>query len=797
MFDPVKEAPEELPSDKARGGWEAGGDPGEGRRRRTAPLDRRVMRSLRSREGQAIARQTNLDSAEMRGIHRTLMGLYLTELEIQADNRHQMHLDEEFYDGIQWDMEEEEAIRDLGMIPIVANVIATTVNWVLGSERRMRTDYKILPRRKDEGAQAQRKTEYLKFVSDANFLPFARSDAFAEAVKSGIGFLEDGVQDGEGDPLMSRQVSWRDLVWDSTGGKDLRDGRFMFRTKHVDLDILESLFPHRRAQLRAASIGNDVFPGGADSYGDDAMDSREQARTIGGAPLSTEADYDRPRVRVIEGWFRKPARVKVLARGEKPGGEFLGEVYDPMSRGHWNELSNGQAIVADRTIMRTYVAIMTAEDILHFQESPYRHNQFPFTPIWCYRRGATGQPYGMVRGLRTLQEDINRRLMKALAILSSNKVVMDEGALGENADLDQFAEEVSRVNAIIIKKKNHEIDLNVDRELAPAHLEIMSRSISMVQSVAGVTDENLGRSTNATSGLAIGRRQDQGQLSTAIIFDNLRYSTTKQGEIQLSLVEQFVDEQREFRVVSPRGVPDFKSVNSVDPETGDVLWEDDITATKADYVISEQAWAASMRQAQVAELMEMLTQLAPAAPQVALAVLDLVVESMDIAARDEVVKRIRSATGMPDPDATEPTPEEIAKAKAQKEAQDRAIRMEEATIAEKEASAVQKRAAAGEIDVRAGIARQDEVIRRLQAQIEALTAAQQAMAVPAAAPVADQFLNDAGFKTVPAEQADAADAAEEEAVLAAAAAEQEAMAAAQADQMPPDAASGAMPPQGA
>ena len=64
---------------------------------------------------------------------------------------------------------------------------------------------------------------------------------------------------------------------------------------------------------------------------------------------------------------------------------------------------------------------------------------------------------------------------------------MDEGAVD---DLDEFAEEVSRPDAIIVKKQGKELVINAERELAPAHLELMSRSISMIQTLSGVTDEN-------------------------------------------------------------------------------------------------------------------------------------------------------------------------------------------------------------------------------------------------------------------------------------------------------------------
>ncbi len=50
----------------------------------------------------------------------------------------------------------------------------------------------------------------------------------------------------------------------------------------------------------------------------------------------------------------------------------------------------------------------------------------------------------MIRGLRDVQTDINKRASKALYILASNKVIMEEGALPDNVTLEEFAEEVAR-----------------------------------------------------------------------------------------------------------------------------------------------------------------------------------------------------------------------------------------------------------------------------------------------------------------------------------------------------------------
>ncbi|WP_181409775.1 portal protein [Martelella alba] len=313
------------------------------------------------------------------------------------------------------------------------------------------------------------------------------------------------------------------------------------------------------------------------------------------------------------------------------------------------------------------------------------------------------------------------------------------------SNLDEFREEAARPDAILVKKKGYDLTINAERELAAAHLDMMSRDISMIQSVSGVTDESLGRTTNAVSGRAITARQDQGSLATAGIFDNLRLAVLIHGGKELSAIEQFFTQPKQFRITNTRGTPEWVDVN-------DGLPENDIIRSKADFIISDTDWRASVRQAQTEELFALLQQIGPVAPQVVLVMLDLLVEGMDIDSREELVKRIRQITGQRDPDAEEMTPEEQAAEQAkmrQQQIQERAVL---AKIAKDEASA-QKSAASVQRDI-VSSAKEQAATRQVLAslagqnvdtQIRALEAAMAALSAPAAVPVADGILHESGF----------------------------------------------------
>lgn len=721
-----------------------------GVRRGDNPINREIERnSMFSETPTTRAKPNELDRERNEELHRKLMGYYQQELDRQQRNRHQQAIDEDFYDNEQWSAEDAHILKERGQMPAVYNVIATSIDWVLGTERRMRTDFKILPRRKDGGKQAEKKSQLLKYLADVNRTGFDVSRAFADAVKVGIGWLEDGAQDDDdGEAVYTRYESWRNMLWDSAGvERDLSDCRYLFRSKWVDTDVAMALFPDRSGTIDASLTKSGSY--GLDlNYGDEAMDAIEDEIENNGAENSL-AYADRRRVRLIECWFRIPMEVERLR-----GGDFTGEIFDPNSDGHKASIEDGRAVVVSKTMMRMHVAIMTTNGLLYLSPSPYRHNQFPFTPVWGKVRGKTNMPYGAIRGLRDIQDDVNKRASKALHILSTNKTIMDEGAVD---DIDAYIEEVARPDAVIVKKPNKELNINAERELAPAHLELMSRSIQMIQSVSGITDENMGRKTNATSGKAIQARQDQGSLATAHFFDNLRLARQIQGEKQLVLVEQYFTDEKQFRITNMRGKPEYVEVND-GPE------ENNITISKADYIISETDWNSSLRQSQLQELMELMQQIAPVAPEIVMTMLDLIVESMDIAGRDELVRRIRAITGQRDPDSDEMTEEEVQAEQAKQQQQEMQQRAVMADIAKKESDAAYSQARANKSNAEIGQLQTAMAKSNIETQRAAIEAAMQILMAPQASPVADELLRESGFISRTEQEQQAQQQAEQQAI---------------------------------
>lgn len=645
--------------------------------------------------------------------------------EAHADNRAEMAIDEDFIDGIQWSEEDAQLLRQRNQEPLVFNEMKPAKEWITGTEKRTKIDWKVLPRKDGEDEDAQTKTKLLKYISDVNKASFERSEAFDDAIGAGVGWLEVGVKsDPDDEPIFMRRETWRNIWLDPLSVKnDISDARYIVRSKVVDLDVAIQMWPEHTEALKYAADTMERIAANSD---DDFYDAQlyYSMNQHGTMSLGATQDYSHGRrrvVRLIETWYREPTRLKVCRCSDM---SLNGREYDPKDPEVVGAVMAGYASTYDAVRMKIRVAVnIPGGEVLQDMASPYNHNRFPFVPIWAYRYKRDNMAYGIGRNSRDPQRDLNKRRSKALFLLSVNRTIMDKGAVD---DLDQYEDEVSRPDAIIEKNvgKNLEIETNV--QLAEEHIMLAREDANYVRQGSGVTGENMGMETNATSGKAIRARQDQGTVVTATLFDNLRLSAQITGEIMLSLVEQFYTEEKIIRVTGERGANEFVHINQWDEESGQYL--NDITRTQADFIVSESAHRESVRMAMFDQMMDMMSKLDS---QTAMQMLDMVFELSDLPGKDELVKRIRKINGQVDPD--DPEAERLADEEANRRAQEA---KEESDLSKRELAAKIRR-----LEAQAERDMSSSSKTRMEARLEAMEAALEAIANPAAATVSENLLD--------------------------------------------------------
>lgn len=695
---------------------------------------------VEKRVGKAVGRpkKNSLDSPKMVQLHKVMMVWFDQEAQRQASNRFQMALDEDYYDLLQWDEDDAQTLIARGQAPVVYPEIKASIDWMIGTERRMRMDYKVLARTKTGTKDAEVKTSLLKYLSDTNKATFHRSRSFDDAIKAGMGVMEIGLR---GDPteelLFERYQDWRSTLYDSNSVEhDLSDARYFFRWKDLDEDIALAYFPDR-TDIVKASLKNEGQVEPTDWYAGKRTDPSQdwQPRTgrfqpYDGTPFTSS---QRRVVRFFECWYRTPVIRKTFIDGE-----LSGKRYNPKNPDHVAAMNEGYGLY-DKMEMEIRVAIYTSVGMVFEGVSPYKHGRFPFVVTWCYRRKRDNAPYGCIRPVRDAQDGLNKAYSKAQWILASNSIVMEDGAV---EDVEETREEAARPDAVHVVKAGKRFDIVRDIGLANEHLQLMEQGAQFIRKIGGVNDDNLGRQTNANSGVAIANRQEQGSVVTTEPFDNHRFALQQTGEIALSMVEQFYSEAKVIRIVGGNDKAEFVELNTAD-DNGRIL--NDITAMQADFVVSEQDYRSTLKQAMFESLFDIMgrmSQMGPDGLKTAMNMMDLVVDMADLPNKDELVKRIREINGQRDPDA-EQTPEEMA---AQKKAAEDQAEAEDIAKQTAHAQLIMMQAKIDQIVQQNKKFDVERMAKTIEAMQKAIEAGQVIAAVPSAAPVADELLKGAGYQ---------------------------------------------------
>ena len=694
--------------------------------------------------GKAIAEKDAPVSEVQRRRHAILMASLEEEGERQAEERQQAQIDDDYYHHQQWKPEEARVLQARGQAPLVFNESRGAIDWMAGTERRLRKDYKIRPRSREDEQNAEVKTKVFKYVEDVNLAPWHRSRAFKQTITSGLGWLEEGINtDPEKELIFAGSEDWRRVFRDSRGREfDCEDWRYTHRRKILDVDYATALLPQAAHHFMAIAgrwgqdddeaddiwyLGQKLTSAHASGFNQGTIDGlfgEDYTLRRAGSNLW---DHGRRRsVELIETWYRVPERIQVFS-----GGPYYRQIFNKAHPGHL-QAKNDRYSMYETVKMRMRVMVSTKYQPCWDGPSPYSHGKFPLIPMWGYRRDRDGLVYGAMRGMRDPQDDLNKRRSKALFALSAFNIVYKKEAF---PDPEEAREEFGRVDGMV----SVDGDINQVRKEkfmgdVQGNMELAEQSIQHIRNVGGVTGENLGQNTSAQSGKAIIAKQEQGSMTTYELFDNYFLAFKLAGQQRMANIEQFCNQEWEFRL-DPSGArpPEWVTVNKLDPRTGQYL--NDITAGHADFIVDAQDYRATLTQAAMDSMFELLGTMAQFAPNVVLNLLDLVVDNADIPGKDEWVNRIRKMTGMRDPSKA-PTPEEQAADQANAEKQ---ARMEEVTIQTAEAKLAEIRS-----KINKGNA--DRVLINLNALLAAVDAAAQIATIPGVATAADGLAKSAGFE---------------------------------------------------
>jgi hypothetical protein len=168
---------------------------------------------------------------------------------------------------------------------------------------------------------------------------------------------------------------------------------------------------------------------------------------------------------------------------------------------------------------------------------------------------------------------------------------------------------------------------------AAAYQECMT-AVDDMKGSTGIHDAQLGAESNETSGVAIARRDAQGDTATFVYIDNLEDAIETTGRMLIDLIPHYYDDSRVIRLLGEDGeVEKFEEINKQLPDGR--TWND-VTRGKYDVVVNTGPAYATRRQEAADNLMKLSDN--PVIGQVGM---DILVRALDMPLGDKLADRLK------------------------------------------------------------------------------------------------------------------------------------------------------------
>ncbi|MGM7893080.1 portal protein [Yersinia enterocolitica] len=586
-----------------------------------------------------------------------------------------------YYDGDQLAPEVVAKLRERGQPLTQHNLIAPTIDGVLGMEAKTRTDLMVIADDPNEEMEVMAEAVNAEFADACRLsgLNKARSDAYAEQIKAGLSWVEVR---RNSDPFDNKfkvsTVHRNEVFWDWFSREaDLSDCRWLMRKRWLDVDEVKGTFPDK-SQIIDYSLNewkgfvDTELAAGQES---DLMSAYEEYQSW--SRESTEwVSSNRKRVLLQVIYYRTFQRLPIL------------------------QLSNGRVVEYDKNNVMHAVAVatdrvqVTMARVSRIRESWFvgphfiidrpctaPQGMFPLIPFWGYRKDKTGAPYGLACRAIPAQDEVNFRRIKLTWLLQAKRVIKDADAT-EMTD-KQLAEEIERPDGVINLNPNRAnkttaadaLNIQQDFQVAQQQFQVMQESMKLIQDGLGVYSAFLGQDSNASSGVAISNLVEQGATTLAEINDNYQFACQQVGQLLLCYLLEELTKRRNYPVVINRDDPRKRKevVLNAAEEAGRM--NNDVSRLRAHIALAPIQQTPAYKSQLAQRLSEVIVGLPP---QIQVSVLDMWVELLDLPNKQEFVERIRGALGTPkSPDEMTPEEQQAAQQEQQLQQQQQELAMRE------------------------------------------------------------------------------------------------------------------------
>lgn len=508
------------------------------------------------------------------------------------------YIENEFYTE-----EELEAFAERGQPPTKRNEIAPIMERIAGQFIQTRQVATFIGRNTpaDDGI-GNLAQDYQRHNDQINQFEFEEQDLAWDGLVGGVGWLKASIKTNE---LGQKTEHWRHLnpyhVFKdpySTRYDPNGDAKYICEGSWMDLEDTIALFPDKEDELSRIQAGAT----GSTFQVTNQVASSLQNEEISGLvnSLSFSNAHGRKRVRPWEVWYKRKIRVYHLF--SKDGVLALPVPLDSRTAKEVvKEL--GDRVYAKPIFQdRMYCGVFLGDLLIHHDISEHETNLFPYAPFYSGIR-KNGAPLPLASRLVPINESINKRESKALALMTNNKIIAEKSAFedieeaqAENAKPDGFVE--TRDGAISGQKVLFQNNL----DMGMAQLQLLQEDKDAIRRVSGHGNESMGMPSEVRSGTGIARKQMMSNLISTPVQNNLRRTRYMKARLSFALMKQYMTEEQSFQITD-----DPRVVRTVQMTKGSLQAFKERTY---DIVITEMKDYTVLREQQAEMLLTVMPQLA-------------------------------------------------------------------------------------------------------------------------------------------------------------------------------------------
>jgi hypothetical protein len=508
-------------------------------------------------------------------------------------------LENDFYTA-----DELNDFAERGQPPTKRNEVAPIMERLAGQFIQTRQSATFLgrntPADDTTGAIAQ---DYQRHNDQLNQYEFEEQDLAWDGLVGGVGWLKSYIKKNEmGEPYKCTRAKNPFHVFPdpcSTRYDPNEDAKYIVEGAFMDVEDTIEMVPDQEDAIRTElQSWNGMGMVHAGSVA--ASLQNESFLSTSMYTISTQGTGMRRRVRPWEIWYKRKIRVVHLYR---PDGVLALPVPldSKTARQVVRELGN-DVIAVPGFQDRMYVGILLGDLVLHHDLSPHHTNLFPYIPFYSGRR-KNGAPLPLASRLIPINESINKRESKALALLTNRQIIAERNAL---EDPDEAAETYAQPDGVTIVKegalKDGRVIFKDNLDIGQAQLALLQEDKDAIRRVSGQGNEAMGMPSEVRSGTGIARKQMMSNLIVTPVHNNLRRTRTIKAKLDFAYMKQYLTEAQAFQLTD-----DPNAARTVQVTKGHLQAIKEFTY---DIVVTEMKDYATLREQQAEMLLQVLPQLA-------------------------------------------------------------------------------------------------------------------------------------------------------------------------------------------